>query len=70
MLLEISDLAAVMPASLAGHYARLGVLAVLPLKLPLRVPSIHLVTRRHRSLSPAAADFAQQVQGAATAPAP
>lgn len=70
VLLEISDMAAVMPASLAGHYARLGVLAVLPLKLPLRVPSIHLVTRRHRSLSPAAADFAQQVQGAATAPAP
>ena len=69
VLLEISDMAAVMPASLAGHYARLGVLAVLPLKLPLRVPSIHLVTRRHRSLSPAAADFARQVQAAVAAPA-
>jgi DNA-binding transcriptional LysR family regulator len=69
VLLEISDMAAVMPASLAEHYARLGVLAVLPLQLPLRVPSIHLVTRRHRSLSPAAADFARQVQGAVAAPA-
>jgi DNA-binding transcriptional LysR family regulator len=69
VLLEISDMAAVMPASLAGHYARLGVLAVLPLQLPLRVPSIHLVTRRHRSLSPAAADFARQVQAAVAAPA-
>jgi DNA-binding transcriptional LysR family regulator len=67
VMLEISDMAAVMPASLAGHYARLGVLAVLPLQLPLRVPSIHLITRRHRSLSPAAADFAQQVQGRAEA---
>ena len=69
VLLEISDMAAIMPASLAGHYARLGVLAVLPLQLPLRVPSIHLVTRRHRSLSPAAADFARQVQAAVVAPA-
>lgn len=60
-LLEISDMAAVMPASLAGHYARLGVLQVLPLELPLRVPSIHLVTRRERALSPAAADFEQQI---------
>jgi DNA-binding transcriptional LysR family regulator len=60
-LLEISDMAAVMPASLANHYARLGMLAVLPLELPLRVPSIHLITRRHRTLSPAAEDFRREV---------
>ncbi len=64
-LLEISDMAAVMPASLAGHYARLGVLQVLPLELPLRVPSIHLITRRRRPLSPAAAHFEQQMRAAA-----
>ena len=58
-------MAAVMPASLASHYARLGVLQVLPLELPLRVPSIHLVTRRHRALSPAAAHFEQQIRAAA-----
>jgi DNA-binding transcriptional LysR family regulator len=57
VLLEASDMAAIMPASLAAHYARLGVLQVLPLELPLRVPPIHLVTRRHRELSPAAAGF-------------
>jgi DNA-binding transcriptional LysR family regulator len=70
-LLEISDMAAVMPASLADHYARLGVLRALPLELPLRVPSIHLITRRTRALSPAAADFEQQIaraESAATAP--
>jgi len=67
-LLEISDMAAVMPASLANHYGRLGILRVLPLELPLRVPSIHLITRRHRSLSPAADDFRSQMAGlAATA---
>lgn len=60
-LLEISDMAAVMPESLAAHYARLGVLQVLPLALPLRVPAIHLVTRRSRALAPAAADFEQQM---------
>ncbi|WP_325499866.1 LysR family transcriptional regulator [Ramlibacter sp.] len=60
-LLERSDMAAVMPASLANHYARLGVLAVLPVALPLRVPSIHLITRRQRALSPAAADFRREV---------
>lgn len=60
-LLEISDMAAVMPASLANHYARLGVLAVLPVELPLRVPAIHLITRRQRALSPAAEDFRREV---------
>ena len=57
VLLEASDMAAIMPASLAAHYARLGVLRVVPLELPLRVPSIHLITRRHRELSPAAQGF-------------
>lgn len=67
-LLEISDMAAIMPASLASHYARLGVLRVLPITLPMRVPSIHLITRRGRALSPAAGAFTQQVS-AAVAPA-
>jgi DNA-binding transcriptional LysR family regulator len=56
-LLEASDMAAVMPASLAAHYGRLGVLQQVPVALPLRVPSIHLITRRHREPSPAAMEF-------------
>ena len=59
VLLEASDMAAIMPASLAAHYARLGVLQVVPMELPLQVPSIHLVTRRHRELSPAAESFVE-----------
>lgn len=66
-LLECSEMAAVMPASLAGHYARLGVLRVLPIDLPLRVPDIHLVTRRQRTPSPAAEAFVQQVLAQAAA---
>jgi DNA-binding transcriptional LysR family regulator len=59
VLLEASEMAAIMPASLAAHYSRLGVLQVLPLQLPLRVPSLHLITRRHRELSPAASEFVE-----------
>lgn len=56
-LLELTDMAAVMPASQAAHYARLGVLAVLPVDLPIRVPPIYLITRLAHSLSPAALAF-------------
>ena len=60
-LLEASDMAAIMPASLAAHYGRLGLLQVVPLALPLHVPSIHLITPRHRALSPVAQDFVRQL---------
>ncbi len=60
-LLEASDMLAVMPASLAAHYARLGVLCTVPLALPLRVPDVHLVWRRGRELSAPAAAFRDMV---------
>ena len=62
-LLESSDMAAVMPASQARHYARLGLLRVVPIELPVRVPPICLVTREGRALSPAAAQFRRQLLG-------
>ncbi|WP_281081128.1 LysR family transcriptional regulator [Variovorax paradoxus] len=62
-LLESSDMAAVMPASQARHYARLGLLRVVPIELPVRVPPICLVTREDRALSPAAAQFRRQLLG-------
>lgn len=64
-LLEVSDMAAVMPASQAAHYARLGVLGVLPVELPIRVPPIYLITRRAHSLSPAAQAFVALLRPAA-----
>ncbi|MDB5858845.1 MAG: transcriptional regulator, LysR family [Ramlibacter sp.] len=60
-LLAATDMAAIMPASLAAHYGRLGVLQVVAITLPLRVPPIHLITRRHRELSPAAAGFVAEL---------
>jgi DNA-binding transcriptional LysR family regulator len=65
VLLEASDMLAILPASLAAHYARLGVLQVLPMDLPVKVPAIHLVTRRHRELSPAAVGFVEVLRGGA-----
>jgi len=62
-LLENSDMAAVMPASQADHYARLGVLRTVPVELPVRVPPICLITREDRALSPAAAQFRRQLLG-------
>lgn len=62
-LLECSDMVAIMPASLARHYARLGVLGVLPLDLPIRVPPIYLIHRQDRPLSSAANSFAVQISG-------
>ncbi len=56
-MLEISDMVAVMPASLADHYGRLGVLRVLPVELSIHLQPIHLITRHNQSLSPAAMHF-------------
>ena len=61
-LLEVSDMLAVMPQSLAAHYARLGLLRVLPLELPVHVPPIYLVTRRDRLLSSAAQSYVQLLE--------
>lgn len=66
-LLEASDMLAVMPASLAAHYASLGVLRTLPVTLPLRVPDIQLVWRRSREFSAPAAAFRDAVLAQAAA---
>jgi DNA-binding transcriptional LysR family regulator len=58
---------AIMPASLAAHYARLGVLQVVPVELPLQVPPIHLVMRRQRELSPAALGFLEVLRARVSA---
>lgn len=61
-LLQISDMVAVMPASLAGHYSRLGALRILPLNMPMRLPAICLITHQGRSLSTAATHFSALIQ--------
>lgn len=60
-LLEISDMVSVLPASLAEHYGRLGVLCTLPLEMPIRVPAIYMITPQGRPLNTAAAHFRKLV---------
>lgn len=60
-LLERSDMAALMPTSLAAHYTQLGVLRVAPIELPIRLPAIGLIVPRDRALSPAALHFRKQL---------
>jgi len=64
-LLQISDMVAVMPASLAAHYGRLGGLCSLPLNTPMRLPAISLITLAGRPLSAAAAHFCPLVRALA-----
>lgn len=56
-MLAVSDMVAIMPASLAEHFARQGVLCMLPVRLSLRLPPIYLISRHDHSLSPAAISF-------------
>ena len=65
-LLEHSDMAILMPASLAGHYGRLGVLRVLQAVPLVAVPPIQLITRRSRVMSPPAQAFVDRVLAQAT----
>lgn len=61
-LLGSSDMLAIMPLSLARHYGAPAKLRALDIRLPLRVPSIHLITRE-RELSPAARAFVDVLRG-------
>lgn len=61
-LLEHSDMIAVMPASLAEHYGRLGAIVVLDTDFSMRVPPIYLLATNEADLSPAASRFAEQLR--------
>ncbi|MEI2416509.1 LysR family transcriptional regulator [Orrella sp. JC864] len=65
-LLEASDMVAVMPASLAAHYGRMGLFQALPMDMPIRVPAISLITPLGRTPSAAAAHFSALVRAART----
>jgi DNA-binding transcriptional LysR family regulator len=54
-LLEQSDLLAVLPVDIARHYAKHGMLAVLPIELPCTMDYFGIITRRDQILAPGAA---------------
>lgn len=52
-MLESSDMIAVVPNDVAEHYARYGMIAVLPIELPLAMANLGLLTSRARPMSAA-----------------
>jgi DNA-binding transcriptional LysR family regulator len=56
-LLQGSDAISVLPVGLALHYAKYGLLARLPLELPVGGSATEVLTRANRRLAPAAQDF-------------
>ncbi len=67
MLLEGTDMLAVMPRDVAEHYARHGMVALLPLKLPVSLGLIGIVRHADRELSPAVQAFIAEVRRIADA---
>lgn len=65
MLLERTDMLAVMPRDVAEHYARRGMVGILPLSLPVGLGLIGIVRHADRELSPAALAFVAEVRSLA-----
>ena len=67
MLLERTDMLAVMPRDVAQHYERRKMVAILPLKVPVTLGEIGIVRHAERELSPAAMAFVAAVRKLAAA---
>jgi DNA-binding transcriptional LysR family regulator len=61
-LIEVTDMVSVVPRDVAQHYARYGLLRVVPLELPLAMANLGVLTRRGRDLPPAARGFADALR--------
>jgi DNA-binding transcriptional LysR family regulator len=62
MLAQKSDMLAVMPRGAAREYADLGLLRILPVKLPPPSGPVGVITATGRTLAPAAADLVQALR--------
>ena len=62
MMLERTDMLAVMPRDVAEHYAGRRLVEILKLKLPVTLGRIGIVTHKDRQLSPAALSFIGEVR--------
>ena len=62
MMLERTDMLAVMPRDVAEHYAGRRLVEILELKLPVTLGRIGIVTHKDRQLSPSALAFIAEVR--------
>ena len=56
-LIESSDMISVVPHDVARHYAKYGLLAILPIDLPISLINLGIITRKSKTLSPAVVEF-------------
>jgi DNA-binding transcriptional LysR family regulator len=56
-LLESSDMISVVPLDVAQHYANYGMLAILPVELPITMAKLGILTRKQKELAPAVRGF-------------
>ncbi|HSV83278.1 MAG TPA: LysR family transcriptional regulator [Ramlibacter sp.] len=56
-LLESTDMVSVVPLDVARHYANYGMLAILPVELPIAMAKLGILTRKQKELSPAVRAF-------------
>ncbi len=67
MLLERTDMLAIMPRDVAEHYARGGLVTILPLAVPVSLGMIGIVRHRDREHAPAMLAFLAEVRRIAAA---
>jgi len=56
-LLESTDMISVIPLDVAQHYANYGMLAIVPVELPISMAKLGMLTRKEKELSPAVKAF-------------
>ena len=65
MLVQETDMLGVLPRDVAEHYARIGALRVLPVKVPAPSGPVGVITLAGRPLPPAATDLVQALRDTA-----
>lgn len=56
-LIESSDMISITPRDVAMHYARYGIVAILPVDFPVSLINLGIITRKAKPLSPAVMEF-------------
>ncbi len=56
-MLEASDMISVVPHDVAAHYAKYRMIAILPVKLPISMVNLGIVTRKSKILAPSVSHF-------------
>jgi len=67
-LLESTNMISVVPLDVARHYANYGMLAILPVELPIAMAKLGILTRKQKERSPVVRAFLRTLQESSLAP--